>query len=208
MLTFNGVCFLTKREALALLAYASDDLARPISAVYFDGERNQVAATNGHQLAVCKVTQGKLDFSVAVPRTAIEEAAKGLLKGHVIAVSTDGVGMCPEGAADFGVASRPAIGFRGFDAVDGFPRYWYVLENGGGKHTAVQGFNTCYLATLDLVARACEYMREDRRDRRKVMTKVTPCVEFSLGADPLAAARWSCRSERGEWFGMLMPVRL
>lgn len=204
MQSFNGICFVTKREAQALLAYASEDAARPISAIYFDAERNQVCATNGHQLAVCKVTQGALAFTAAISRATFEAAVQRLPRGHVLAVHADGIGTCDEWRVGDGTTVIHVDGLQAYDTVDGYPRYYAVLGGESTKHAAVQGFAACYLADLNLVARACEYVRKDGKKN----VRITPCVEFSLGADALAAARWSVKSTMGEWFGMLMPVRL
>lgn len=209
MIAFNRICFLSKREAQALLTYASEEATRPISGIHFDGERNQVAATNGHQLAVCRLVQGQLGFSVTVSRESLNAALKACAKGLLIAVWADGVGTCPEASVTDLVTLEAVTDLKCMAKVDGFPRYDAVLTLGSSvHHTDTQAFSPAYLANLSAISLACQHKREEIIRGRKVMTTVTPAVELSLGADALSPATWSCKSVVGDWRGMLMPVRM
>jgi hypothetical protein len=200
MISINHYCVLTVAEAKALLQFSSNDKTRGICAVHFDGVRNQAVSTNGHQLAVCRVVSGTLLFTATIARAYFADAIKRAPKKSLLVVTASHLGFVPE---EYAHDDSRIVGLvpHGKPAAE-YPQYQAIIEATAPKsdeRARCAGFSAVYLADLALVAKACANG-----------AKHYPAIEWEMGEGPLDPARWVCRSMSGggEWFGILMPVRI
>lgn len=175
---------ISKAEARALLKHASTDVTRKhLASVHFalNGKATAVA-TDGHRLARCEVdASGGFEWTALVPRDALESAAKMASPKVPIRVKPKCLAV-----GDATVA---------YDENDlKFPPYEQVIPAPSDKPEPGVAVNTAYLASLDLVGRACE--------SRSVAARIYPAgaldpVRFDVGTG-------------GEypWTVVIMPVRV
>jgi hypothetical protein len=176
---------LTKRQAVALLKFASKDMAKRATLcaihVEHDGNSAVAVATDGHRIAQLRTTTECEAFEAFdVPRSTVEAAVKLMPTKGTIVLTADGI--------EVGDIVLP------FEAPPGsFPNYSLILptfDRAGGDAFFV---NPSYLADLRLIGAS-------------LATKC-PRIRVIPPEHPLAPVAFVASDDTTEWRAVIMPMR-
>lgn len=188
----NNIWTLSKRELLAILAFASTDENRAISCVCFDQETGDVLATDGH-MALCVGAEwrplGSGSGYSPINRAALQAVAKAASTKDRITITIEG------GQAS--ITTGPVMTAAEVSEAK-FPPVRQVfptsMQAGGAS---IQAYNASYLARLEKITKATG------------MTG-THTVEFYASTEELGPALFIHRQVNEEriWSVLLMPIRM